>query len=57
VIGEVLEVRDAAQRDAGTVACVVQGMLRGAQIFRVHNVKAAVQTVRVVYAVQEAVEE
>jgi dihydropteroate synthase len=45
-IGEVLEIADPAQRDAGTVACIVQGMLTGAQIFRVHNVRAAVQTVR-----------
>jgi len=46
VIGEVLGGIPPAERDAGTVACIVQGLLRGAQIFRVHNVRAAVQAVR-----------
>jgi dihydropteroate synthase len=46
VIGEVLGISNAAERDAGTVACIVEGLLQGAQIFRVHNVKAASQTVR-----------
>ncbi len=54
VIGEVLGIADAAERDAGTVACIVGGMLRGASIFRVHNVRAAAQAVRVVYAVDQA---
>jgi len=45
VIGEVLGL-PAAERDAGTVACIVSGLRRGAQIFRVHNVRAAVQTIR-----------
>jgi len=49
VIGDVLGV-PAPERDAGTVACIVAGMLRGAQIFRVHNVRAAVQTVRMIDA-------
>ena len=51
VIGEVLGLSNAAERDAGTVACIVQGMLRGAQVFRVHNVRAAVAAVRTVGAV------
>ena len=51
VIGEVLGITDPAARDAGTVACIVQGMLRGAQVFRVHNVRAAVAAVRTVGAV------
>jgi dihydropteroate synthase len=54
VIGEVLGIADAAARDAGTVACIVQGMLRGAHVFRVHNVRAAVAAVRTVGAVLEA---
>jgi dihydropteroate synthase len=54
VIGEVLGLRDPAERDAGTVACIVQGMLRGAAIFRVHNVRAAAQAVRIVEAVEQA---
>lgn len=55
-IGEVLGISDPAARDAGTVACIVQGMLRGAQIFRVHNVFAAVQAIRIVSAVEGAIE-
>jgi dihydropteroate synthase len=54
VIGEVLDLPNAAERDAGTVACIVQGMLRGAHIFRVHNVRAAVQAVRTIEAVEGA---
>jgi len=52
VIGEVLGIEDPARRDAGTVACIVNGMLRGASIFRVHNVAAAAQTVRTIEAVE-----
>ena len=51
VIGDVLGIADPAERDAGTVACVVAGMLRGALIFRVHNVRAVAQALRVIYAI------
>jgi len=51
VIGDVLGLPYAAERDAGTVACIVQGMLRGAHIFRVHNVRAAAQAVRTIASV------
>ncbi len=54
VIGEVLGLPNPAERDAGTVACIVQGRLRGANIFRVHNVRAAVQAVRVIEAVESS---
>ena len=47
VIHHVLDQPDTASRDPGTVACIAAGMRRGASIFRVHNVAAAVQTVRV----------
>ena len=40
-IGRVLEIENPADRDAGTVACIVAGALRGAAILRVHNVDAA----------------
>jgi len=50
VIGDVLGLPP-AERDAGTVACVVSGLLRGAQIFRVHNVRAAAEAVRMISAV------
>lgn len=46
VIGDVLGL-PAPERDAGTVACIASGMLRGAQLFRVHNVVAAAQAVRI----------
>ena len=52
VIGEVLGIEKPADRDAGTVACIVHGMLRGAAIFRVHNVRAAAQAVRMIEAVE-----
>ena len=54
VIGDVLGIANPAERDAGTVACIVQGMLRGAAIFRVHNVRAAAQAVRMIAAVEAA---
>jgi dihydropteroate synthase len=53
VIGETLGITRPSDRDAGTVACIVQGMLRGAAIFRVHNVRAAVQAVRTIEALQQ----
>ena len=53
VIGEVLGV-PAPERDAGTVACIVAGMTRGAQIFRVHNARAAAQAVATIHAVLSA---
>jgi dihydropteroate synthase len=53
VIGDVLGIADPANRDAGTIACVVAGTLRGASIFRVHNVRAVVQALRVIYPMVE----
>ncbi|MCP5558164.1 MAG: dihydropteroate synthase [Verrucomicrobiaceae bacterium] len=46
VIGQVLGLADPCDRDAGTVACIAAGLQRGAQLFRVHDVRAAVQTVK-----------
>ena len=54
VIGDVLGIENPADRDAGTIACIVQGMLQGAAIFRVHNVRAAAQAVRMIEAVEGA---
>jgi len=45
-IGRVLSIPDPAKRDPGTVACIVAGVARGANIFRVHNVEAAWHTLR-----------
>ena len=53
VIGDVLGLPP-AERDAGTIACLVSGILRGANIFRVHNVKAAALAARAMRAVQSA---
>jgi len=52
VIGEVLGVANAAARDPGTMACVVAGLEAGAHIFRVHNVRATWQTIRIWEAVR-----
>lgn len=51
VIGEVLGLPDPRDRDAGTLACISAAMNRGAQIFRVHDVEAAWQAVKMLDAV------
>jgi len=50
VIGEVLAIKEPSERDAGTVACIAAGMNRGASIFRVHNVEAALQSIKMLWA-------
>ena len=50
VIGDVLGLPP-IERDAGTVACIAAGLLRSAQIFRVHNVRAAVHSLRMLEAI------
>lgn len=52
VIGRVLGIEKPADRDAGTVACIVAGCLRGASIFRVHNIPAARLAIRAVEALK-----
>jgi dihydropteroate synthase len=54
VIGEVLDLPDPTSRDAGSIACISASMQRGAEIFRVHNVAAAWQAVKVLDAIQPA---
>jgi dihydropteroate synthase len=49
VIGQVLCLPDPLDRDAGTIACISAGLRRGAQVFRVHNVKAAAQAAKVLW--------
>ena len=51
VIGDVLNIPP-AERDAGTVACIVAGAIRGAKMFRVHNVDAAWQTLKTLEALR-----
>ena len=50
VIGDVLDLPDPKDRDAGTVACITRGLTQGADIFRVHHVKAAQQAVQMIRA-------
>lgn len=50
VIGDVLDLPDPRDRDAGTIALVAAGLSRGAHIFRVHNVKAAHSTIKTLHA-------
>lgn len=52
VIGQVLDLPDPNDRDAGTVACIAAGMSRGAHIFRVHHVPAAAQAVKMLWALR-----
>lgn len=52
VIGEVLDLPLPADRDAGTIACLVRGLASGADIFRVHRVRAAADCVRVIAAIR-----
>ena len=54
VIGDVLGIEDPSERDAGTIACLVKGLAAGANYFRVHNVKAVADCVRVIAAIQKA---
>lgn len=49
VIGHVLGISEPRDRDPATAACIVAGMLRGASIFRVHNVEMAWRVVLPVY--------
>jgi len=53
VIGEVLDIDEPGRRDAGTIACLVRGLAAHADIFRVHDVKAAADCVRVIAAIRD----
>jgi dihydropteroate synthase len=50
-IGRILN-KEPDERDVGTMAAVAVGILKGAQIMRVHNVKMAKDTVQVVEAIR-----
>ena len=54
VIGDVLGIANPAERDAGTVACLVAACLRGASILRVHNVPAAARAIRLLSAIERS---
>ncbi|MBC8128534.1 MAG: dihydropteroate synthase, partial [Gloeobacteraceae cyanobacterium ES-bin-144] len=51
VIGDVLGLENPRDRDAGTIACISASMQRGAQIFRMHDVAAAWQVVKVLHGI------
>ena len=48
VIGDVLNLPDPRDRDPGTVALLTYGMMHGAHIFRVHNVRACWEALKVI---------
>ncbi|MEK7949261.1 dihydropteroate synthase [Luteolibacter soli] len=50
VIGDVLGITEPKERDAGTVACISAVVRRGAQMVRVHDVRAAWQAVKMLEA-------
>ena len=53
-LGKLLDNAPADQRLHGTIASVVASVLNGAHIVRVHDVKAAVEAIKVAYAVRLA---
>jgi dihydropteroate synthase len=53
-IGKVLDDAPVTDRLHGTMATVTAAVLRGAHIVRVHDVKAAVETVRIADAIKWA---
>lgn len=54
-IGEALGIEDPNQRDPGTVGCLAAGLCGGAHIFRVHNISAAFESLKVLHAVESVV--
>lgn len=53
VIGDVLDLPNPLDRDAGTLACIARGLSTGAHLFRVHHVRAAAEAVKVLHALEE----
>ena len=49
-IGHILD-KEAHERDTGTMATIAAGVINGANIVRVHNVKKAVDTVKIIDAI------
>lgn len=54
VIGDVLKIADSSARDAGTIGCVAAGLRGGCQLFRMHNVEAGWEAIKVLWAVEQA---
>lgn len=53
VIGDVLDLPNPLDRDAGTLACIARGLSTGALLFRVHHVRAAAEAVKVLHALED----
>jgi dihydropteroate synthase len=52
-IGHILQ-KDPHERDTGSMAAVAAGVLNGAHIVRVHNVKKTIETVKMIDAIKRA---
>ena len=52
-IGRILDL-DAEERLEGSLAAGVAGVINGADILRVHDVRATVRAVRIAHAIREA---
>jgi len=50
-IGNILD-KEAHERDTGTMATIAAGVMNGAHIVRVHNVRKAVETVKIIDAIK-----
>ena len=50
-LGKILD-KDAHERDIGTMAAIAAGVMNGASIVRVHNVKMALETIKVIDAIR-----
>lgn len=48
VIGDILNLPNPIDRDPGTLALLTHGILKGAHIFRVHNIRACWETLKVI---------
>ncbi len=51
-IGEVLDLPEPRDRDAGSIGALVHGYQKGAHIFRMHNVRAAWQSLKTLHALE-----
>ncbi|WP_411846869.1 dihydropteroate synthase [Roseibacillus persicicus] len=52
-IGETLEIKEPADRDAATLGCVSAGHSRGAAIYRVHEVKGSFELLKVLQGLEQ----
>jgi len=51
-IGHILDKKEPVDRDMGTMAAVAAGIMNGAHIVRVHDVKMAVETAKIIDAIK-----